>query len=272
MQRATLETGIVLEYEAVGSGEPVVLVHGALVADAFVTLPDQPSLAGSRLISYRRRGYGGSTSSSRPLSLGEQAADCLGLLRSLGISRCHLAGHSFGGAVCLQLALDAPELVGSLVLLEPALPIGESGPAYRESLAQAVSRFREEDPSGVIDGFIEVRWPGYRPEIEKILPGAFEQAVADAPATFEIDLPGLIDWDFGEQEAARITQPVLSLLGSESVRLSPRFGEVHGWLQDSMPNVEARVIHGSHHFMQFEKPRETAEALAAFFARNPLAT
>ena len=40
--------------------------------------------------------------------------------------RAHVVGHSFGGAVALQLALDAPDLVHSLALLEPALFVGAS--------------------------------------------------------------------------------------------------------------------------------------------------
>ncbi len=64
----------------------------------------------------------------------QQAADCRRLLEVLGADRAHLVGHSYGGAIALQLATDAPDLVQTLALLEPALMVGSSGPDYRESL------------------------------------------------------------------------------------------------------------------------------------------
>jgi pimeloyl-ACP methyl ester carboxylesterase len=51
------------------------------------------------------------------------------LLRELAIERAHIVGHSSGGLIALQLALDHPELVRSLALLEPALPVEGARPS-----------------------------------------------------------------------------------------------------------------------------------------------
>jgi len=60
-----------LDYEANGDGEAVLLIHGGHVADGFLPLMSEASLAdGYRLIRYRRRGYAGSD----PLSGGFSAA------------------------------------------------------------------------------------------------------------------------------------------------------------------------------------------------------
>jgi pimeloyl-ACP methyl ester carboxylesterase len=181
-------------------------------------------------------------------------------------------GHSFGGVVALQLVLDAPERVGTLALLEPALAVGASGPGYRQSLANASQRYREVGAAIVIDEALRARWPGYRAPLERVLPGAFDQAVADAPTSFESELPGLQDWSFGEEQARRITQPVLSVLGGESDALWPRFGETHRALCAWLPHAAAFILPGATHFLQMEQPRAMAEALAGFFARHPLPT
>ena len=77
MERAPLD-GLTLEYEASGVGEPVVLIHGSLIADAFRPVLAQPSLAGRyRLIGYHRRGYAGSAGVTLPFSIADQAADCV---------------------------------------------------------------------------------------------------------------------------------------------------------------------------------------------------
>ena len=120
MERAIVDD-LALEYEVSGAGEPVVLVHGALIADGFRPLLAEPVLArGYRLIIYHRRGYAGSSRTPGSVTVSQQAADCRALLRHLGVERVHIVGHSFGGAVALQLSLDDPEAIHSLALLEPS--------------------------------------------------------------------------------------------------------------------------------------------------------
>ena len=69
---------------------------------------------GHQLILYHRRGYAGSTHSNSPLSIAQQAADCRDLMQHLGVKRAHIVGHSYGGAIALQLALDGADAVRGL--------------------------------------------------------------------------------------------------------------------------------------------------------------
>ena len=201
MERASLD-GAELEYEVSGTGESVVFIHGAFIADTFRPLLAEPSLADRyRLILYHRRGYAGSSRTSESSSIVQQAADCWALLRHLGVERAHVVGHSYGGDVALQLALDTPGVVHSLALLEPGLMVGASARAYRESLARGVERYREAGAAVVVDEFLQARWPGYRATLDRVLPGAFAQAVADAETWFERELSGQLGWRFGEAEA-----------------------------------------------------------------------
>ena len=274
MELAVLDE-IALEYEVSGEGEPVAFIHGSFIADAFrplLTELDLPGLASShRLVSYHRRGYAYSGRSEDLVSIEQQAADCRALLHHLGIERAHVVGHSFGGAVALQLALDAPDLVQTLALFEPALAFGAGEQAYRDSLAGAIQRFREAGAAVVVDEFMEARWPGYRAPLEKALPGAIDQAVDNAAFAFESELPGLLVWHFGEEEARRIDNPVLSLLGGESDALWPRFGETHRALLDWM-KAEEVILPGTTHFGQVENPHDMAEGLAAFWERHQFET
>jgi pimeloyl-ACP methyl ester carboxylesterase len=269
MERADIH-GIRLDYAVVGAGEPVIFIHGAFVADAFQPMRTEPILAHHyQLITYRRRGYGHSSPASGPVSIAEQAADCGMLLAHLGVERAHVVGHSFGGAIALQLALDASSVVHSLTLIEPALMIGASGRPYREALARGGQRYREADPAVVMDEFLQARSPGYRVRLDRLLPGAFAQAVADAGTWFDIELPAQLTWRFDKAEAQQVTQPVLSVLGGESERLWDRFGETHRWILNAMPHAEGCVLPGATHFPQVECPRALGEGLTAFFTRHP---
>src|SRR5262249_34503543 len=121
LQRANVGGGSV-EFTDVGSGEPVVLIHGSHIADAVAPLLGEPSLADRyRLILYHRRGFASSSHPSQPLSIADHAADCRELMRALGLERVHVVGYSFGGVIALQLALDFPSAVHSLAVLEPPL-------------------------------------------------------------------------------------------------------------------------------------------------------
>ncbi len=273
MQRASVnETE--LAFEVRGSGEPVVLVHSGIVADAFVPLLNQPALTEHyRLLNYHRRGYGSSARASGPVSIAQQAEDCHALMQHLGIERAHVVGHSFGGAIALQLALDAPEAVHSLALLEPTIPAAFADPAvaqyFMETVGKAFAQYGAGDKAGAVDTWARGAFgPEYRSVLDRVLPGAFEQAVTDADTLFQVEAPTLQQWSFTPAEAQRITQPVLSMYHEDTIW--PGFQKIHELLLAWLPQTETFVLPNATHLLQIMNPRGVAEALASFFARHPL--
>lgn len=258
----------------VGSPRLLVAVHGGFVADTHRPLFAEPTLARRyRLIGYHRRGYVGSSRTRGPVPLSEQAADCRRIIGHLGIERAHVVGHSLGASIALQLALDAPAIVGSLGLLEPAVFVGTSSASYREAQLRGARRYRDGDPAEVlIDEALRIRRPDYRIRLEEVVPGALEQAIRDAVAVFEMDI-GQLDWHFSEADARRIGQPALVVLGSESPALHPRFAETYHTLLQWLPHSEGFVLPEATHFLHVEnaeRGRRLAEALAGFLARHPI--
>jgi pimeloyl-ACP methyl ester carboxylesterase len=275
MSRAHLN-GIELEYETRGRGEPVVLVHAGVFAEWYKPLVDELVRAGRhRVVTYRRVGYGRSSRLTGPVSIAQQAAHLGSLMRHLGMERAHLVGHSSGGNIILQLALDAPEVVGSLAVLEPALPVQASGSerllSTRAFMAPVMERYRAGDKAGAVDGFMQgVTGPGYRGVLDRVLPGAFHEAVASADTFFGQELPAVQQWSFRREDAVRITQPVLAVLGEKSKAQSPIWNARQEVLLTWLPKAEGFVLPGATHLLYLENPREMAEALAAFFARHSL--
>jgi pimeloyl-ACP methyl ester carboxylesterase len=239
-----------LEYEVRGSGEPVVLIHGAHIAGAFLPLMREPALSDYTLIRYHRRGLAGS-SRTGPASIQQQAADCAGLLAQLGVQAAHVVGHSYGGAIALQLALDAPALVHTLALLEPGLLMVPSAAGFFEQLAPVMASYQRGDRASAVDMFLQgVGRPNAREIVERAAPGGFEQAVRDADTFFQVELPALQAWTFTQEDARRITQPILFVLGAESLPLFSEVRElVHAWL----PQAQDLLVPGACHFLQMEK-------------------
>jgi pimeloyl-ACP methyl ester carboxylesterase len=264
--------GVELEYEARGSGEPVILISLGPIGDSFLPFFSQKALAERyRLIRYHQRGQVGSTHSSGPVSFAEHAADAAALLGHLGIRRAHVAGHSTGAIIALQLAVDHPDTVHTLALLEPPLPSVSSAGAFFEKAGPALAAYGTGDREGAMMQFMSLAfsldWETCRTVIEQHIPGGVDQAMKDADTFFGSYLPALSAWQFGPTQAAAISQPVLSVLGTETERW---FVDGHELLHSWFPQVEDCTIEGVAHLLHMQCPRPVAQGVADFFARHPI--
>ena len=96
---------------------PLLLVHAG-IADRRMWDPVWPMLTADRdVVRVDLRGYGEST--ERPEGSWSPRADVLEVLDELVVERAHLVGCSFGAGVCVEIALERPGLVASLVLAAP---------------------------------------------------------------------------------------------------------------------------------------------------------
>lgn len=113
----SLPTGPIL-YELLGNGELIVLVHGGWLDHT--AWDDQfYALARSyRVLRYDIRGHGSSPETEAEYSLSEELA---GLLDQLREGPAHIVGLSLGARIAVDLALERPELVRSLVLCAPGV-------------------------------------------------------------------------------------------------------------------------------------------------------
>ena len=267
MERVSVN-GAELEVAVQGVGETIVFIHGDGFTDAFLSLADDPAVRDHYgTIRYRRRGHGGSSPVDGPFSVSAHASDCRALLAAVGVGKAHVVGHSYGGAVALQLAVDVPEVVGTLALFEPALLAVPSGTQFFEVVGPIVDRYRSGDRVGAVHAFFAaVGGPDWRSHVERNVPGGVEQAENDAATLFESDLPSVQAWEFGAEQAAKINQPVLYVLGSGSL---PLFGEGRDLLRSWLPRMEDAVLAGATHLLPMARPADAAAALADFLKRHP---
>ena len=260
--------GVELEVAVEGSGETVVFIHGAGIADSFVPVAIDPAVRGRyRTVRYRRRGYGGSSPVQGTVAVAEHARDCRALLRELGVGQAHVVGQSYGGAVALQLTVDAPEIVATLALFEPALLAVPSGPSFFEQVAPVFQMYERGDRVGAVDAFMTaIGDSNWRRNVERTVPGGVEQVEKDAATMFESDLPSLGTWEFTAEQAATIRQPVLYVIGSRSL---PVIREGRDLLRSWLVRMEDAVLDDATHFQQMEQPAAAAAALADFLTRHP---
>lgn len=223
---------------------------------------------GHRRILYHRRGYAGSSPAPDAWSIRDDARDCLHLLKALRITRAHVVGLSYAGAVALQLATDAPGVVHTLTLLEPPPVHITSADQFRAVNAELLRIRDEHGPGAALDSFLTMlTGPDWRAVTERQLPGAVAQMGNDAATFFDTDIPALLGWQYSADAAARVSCPVQHIGGTDS---GPWFHEVRDQVLAWFPHAADVVLDGADHTLALTHPDQIADALAVFIARHPL--
>lgn len=115
--------GFDLSYIEQGTGTPVVFVHGAF-SDLRFWKPQQQAVANHyRFIAYNHRYHGTDPwpDDGKNYSAVTHAADLVAFIRKLNAGPAHIVAISYGGLLATLVAVEHPELVRSLMLLEPAI-------------------------------------------------------------------------------------------------------------------------------------------------------
>jgi 3-oxoadipate enol-lactonase len=258
-----------LEYADIGVGTAVLCIHGSMFAGAFAPLTREAALAERyRLIRYHRRGFAGSDGFTGPFSIEDQARDARALLDDLGVERAHIVGHSYGGVIALQVALDAAELVQSVVLIEPA--IYGMNPDWRAGHLAAFDQLAELHRAGETSragrAFMRgAEGPDWKEGVEAAMPGGVEQVERDAATFFDIELPALERWAFDVTAAKRIRHAVLYVTGE-----IPQTGAaLREFFCSHVPQTECVMIPGANHSLHHRESRVVAAEIARFLDRQP---
>ena len=186
---------------------------------------------GARGLAGNPVGGAGYTSGPAPtahLTLADHAAHAAALLDHLGIQTAHIVGHSSGSAIVMQLGLDRPDLVTSLVLSEPPLIDPLADPADLEFLhtvvgpmiGSAVAAADGGDVAAAFDTFMSVICgPDYRSVLHDALgPEGLAQAEQESRFFFADEIPAIMQWRFDEHTATGLRAQVLLVQGGASAR------------------------------------------------------
>lgn len=146
MSRFVQTNGIRLHIaDTPGGSPPLVLVHG-LTANcrAFDVVVGHlaPRL---RVLAPDMRGRGASDKPDAGYTMGDHAADVIGLLDTLGLDRIVMGGHSFGGLLSLYMAANYADRVERVVVIDAA--ISAASERTRELIRPALARLEQSYPS-----------------------------------------------------------------------------------------------------------------------------
>jgi pimeloyl-ACP methyl ester carboxylesterase len=206
-----------------------------------------------------------------PITMAAQADCCLALMKHLGLAKAHLVGHSVGACIALQVALQEPEAVASIALLEPPVMTALADPSPALTVLRAsAARWKGGDLPGAMDTFMRgIVDPDYERVLDRVLGlGWRDDALKGTDAFFQTDQPAVQTWRFEKAEAARVRQPALLFLGENSTRVNAIRDPVHRTLLSWLPNAEGYTVEGATHLLPLQEPAQIAAALTAFYRRG----
>jgi len=267
-----------LFYEVVGSGDPILVVHGGPGLDHAYLQPGLNVLARQNtLVYYDQRGLGRSSAALEPSSINLDAfvQDIEALRQAAGYDRVNVLGHSFGALIALEYAARHPGSVRSLILMSPVEP----GTRFRDQQeTRRRARQTQEDATELAtltggEGFA-ARDPATVSEVFRVM---FRQTLKDRDRIAELDLD-LVD------ATAKNGAEVGRLLGESMGAIDwwDRLGDIrtptlvlHG-RYDTMPLAMSQdlaaalpsgrvVVLESGHFPYLEDPDGLLSAVSAFF-------
>ena len=127
--------GLQMYYEIHGTGQPLVLLHGAFSAIGTSFGQLLPGLAETRqVIAFELQGHGRTADIDRPLTLEGMADDVAAAIDQLGIGPADIFGYSTGAAVGLHLVLRHPDVARKLVLASVTYTMAGVHPGLMEGL------------------------------------------------------------------------------------------------------------------------------------------
>ncbi len=128
--------GLNMYYEVHGTGQPLVLLHGAFSAIGTSFGKLLPGLAKTRqVIAFELQAHGRTADIDRPLTLEGMADDVAAALKQLGIERADIFGYSMGAGVALHVAIRHPDVLRKLVLTSVTYNLSGIHPGLMEGLA-----------------------------------------------------------------------------------------------------------------------------------------
>lgn len=257
--------GVKIEYEVLGAGPPMLLVHGGF-AGRFTFSRQRPLAERYRLIIPSSRGHDG-TDGTLPASFGfgtSEVDDLHAVLQAEGVTQTHVMGHSTGGATAFAFARRSAECVDHLVLIEPTL-LGIFPPTEREAVAQQflsiIDVARREGEVAALRAILD--WSGGEAwsSLDENTKNARMQALAPLAHLVVPHGQGLLALPISEDDVRALKTPTLLVYGTRSFDPHPAIRDQWRKLR---PDLQMIIAEGAGHNVHRDKPDVVNSAIVSF--------
>ena len=244
--------GLHLYYETYGSGAPLVLLHGGMLTIDLNFASLIPTLARTHtVIGVEMQGHGRTANIDREITYANLATDIVALLDYLGIERAAVLGHSMGGGVALELAVNHPDRVSAIVPISASVSKDGMHPDLLDP-----STFETSSIMPTAQDFADFK-------------GAYER-LSPHPEQFDAFLMSMggMDADFAgwtDEQLAAIRCPVLIVQGDNDFTTVAHAGVMLAKIRNST----LAVIPATTHMQVTRRDTILLPVLEQFFAAHP---
>ena len=261
-----INNGVRLSWQERGTGTPVVLVMGHRYSSALWYPILDALVARHRVIWFDNRGVGDS-GMTRKTEIRDYVDDTLAVMDAAGVPRAHVFGVSMGGGIVLDLAVNHPGRVVSMILGCTCIksPDKPSAPGWMRALyflppfvLKALVKALNRNPIAN-NGYGSATAPEAVARDMDVLakdpfsvPGVYAQATAIANYSLPLET------------AAKVTIPALVMHGDEDGTVPYAWGVE---LAETLPNAELVTLEGAGHNYMVASPVKSEAAILDFLRR-----
>jgi 3-oxoadipate enol-lactonase len=220
-----------------------------------------------RVVSMDNRDAGESDPESEYYSLADLAGDAVTLLDALGIARAHVLGHSLGGKIALQFALDHPARLDRLILVSTGLSPAESHRVGE--VMPAPEKWWTDDPVERMRRLVPVIvGPDFRARMDEAQLAAIAEPEQNNRATWAGTMrqEAAIGDDDRRSRLDEIQGPTLILIGDDDPVEHAKI------MAAGMPYARLIILPGVGHLPWVERPEEVYAAITGFLLAEPTPT
>ncbi|MFE5097483.1 alpha/beta fold hydrolase [Streptomyces sp. NPDC056638] len=259
--------GIRLSYQRSGQGEPVLFIMGSGAAGHVWTMHQTPAVvrAGYEAIVFDNRGIGGSDAPAGKYALAEMVADTKGLIEALDLGPCRIVGYSMGALIAQELAITAPHLVRSAILMATRA----RADAMRRAMQESEQLMRES-------GFqLPPRYEAVRTVLEMLSPASLNDDTAVSSWLEILELTGggnntadgqawVTHTDDRRKALRAVTAPCRAIAFADDL-ICP--SHLVSEVADAIPSCDFVEIPATGHLGHLERPDAVNTAITEFLGK-----
>lgn len=257
-----------IAYDVTGEGPLVVLSHG--IGDrreSFRHLAPLLIKAGYRVATVDLRGHGESSTGWASYMHADTAGDLITLIRQLG-GPAILVGQSFSGGAATIAAAQAPDLISAVVEIDPftrnpEFKLGNVNLGFVKGTTLLMAAMVTKSVSVWLAYLKHAAYPTAKPadftaylddlRVKMSEPGRFTATVK----------MGMADKKFAGENLAKVTQPVLVVMGTKDPDFPSPKAEAEG-IAAALPDGRVQMIEGAGHYPHAEMPGAVATSIINF--------
>ena len=252
--------GVDLYYDDIGSGVAVVMLHGLGASHEDWESQRTPFSRCFRMITPDLRGFGASGRVGE-YTIAQFADDVWTLLDQLKVKRFHLIGHSMGGAVALQMAVDRPSRIRRLVLADTLPSFKANTLGKRMLFAYRYAMMGVFGPQRLAKAVALKLFPGEDREQVRLRERAVWRGNVNDRTVYLETIRNLLGWTVSER-LHLLTMPSL-VIAAEHDYFPVSDAAVFA---AALPKAELKVFAGAHHAVPLEIPQAFNDAVLEFLS------